>query len=56
MGEEMKCLLFRRRGSSGMGKRIGQCDIDGESTVHKYLLPNSRGIYATFCYLFKSRM
>jgi len=33
VGEEMKCLLFRRRGISGMRKKIGSCDVDGESTT-----------------------
>ena len=31
MGEEMKCLIFRSRESSGMRKRIGYCDIDGDT-------------------------
>jgi hypothetical protein len=28
----MKCLLFRNEGSSRMGRRMGCCDIDVEST------------------------
>jgi hypothetical protein len=35
MGEEMKCLLFRRRGSSGVKKGIGYCEIDGENAACK---------------------
>lgn len=35
MGEEMKCLLFRSRESSGMKKRIGYCDIVGDTTTCK---------------------
>jgi hypothetical protein len=33
MGEEMKCLLFRRRVGTGIGKEIGYCDIEGNSTT-----------------------
>jgi len=33
MGEEMKCLLFRRQAILGMRKKSGCCDLDGESTT-----------------------
>ena len=33
MGEEMKCLLFRRRGSSSMKKRPGYCEIDDQNAT-----------------------
>ena len=33
MGEEMKCLLFRRRGSTGMKKGTAYCEIDGANAV-----------------------
>jgi hypothetical protein len=33
MGEEKKCPLFRRRESLSIGKGIGYCDIDSNSTT-----------------------
>ena len=51
MGEEMKCLRFRRRGSSGMEKRTGHSDIEGtirfskgcpdvQLVIDKWVYPN----------------
>jgi hypothetical protein len=33
MGEKKKCPLFRRPENLSIGKGIGYCDIDGNSTV-----------------------
>lgn len=33
MEKEKKCPLFRRPETLGMGKGIGYCDLDGNSTI-----------------------